>query len=170
MRNICAIESCERPCYGRGWCTLHYQRWERTGDPRHGTKTHPASISERFWSKVRDVGGCWVWTAAIRKTDGYGVFNAMGKIVPAHRYAYEEMRAEVPPGLVLDHLCRNRACVNPWHVEPVTDAVNIARGQAPTILLRASGKCKRGHELSPRSGGQYCLTCNATRMRNRSAS
>ena len=85
--------------------------------------TTPAEV--RFWRHVDDTGTCWVWTASIRP-DGYGEFRA-GRLVKAHRFAYEHLIGPVPDGLHLDHLCRNRACVNPEHLDPVPNAVNIRR-------------------------------------------
>ena len=88
-------------------------------------------LDERFWSKVvkRD-DGCWEWIAA-RKASGYGVFNTDGRFGPvrrAHVLAYEDRRGPVPDGLEIDHLCRNRWCVNPDHMEPVTHRENLRRG------------------------------------------
>ena len=81
----------------------------------------------RFWRYVEQRRECWVWTASIRP-NGYGEFRCNGRLTRAHRFAYEQMVGPVPEGLQLDHLCRNRACVNPEHLEPVTGSVNVQRG------------------------------------------
>lgn len=89
---------------------------------------------ERFWPKVRkepSPSGCWIWTGAIRRGDGYGEFHArQGMSRLAHRVAYEPLVGPVPDGLQIDHLCRVRRCVNRAHLEPVTHAENVRRGSA----------------------------------------
>lgn len=98
--------------------------------------------AERFWEKVaEDENGCWLWTAG-KNAAGYGAFGVRDKVVRAHRWAYEQMVAEIPEGLVLDHLCRVRHCVNPYHCDPVTDLVNSRRG------ARWLETCARGHDMS----------------------
>jgi len=99
-----------------------------------------ASDDERFWSKVAGgkpgaAGECWLWIGAITK-NGYGNFwlTDVKSNVFAHRWAYERLRGPIPTGLVIDHLCRVRHCVNPEHMEPVTIRVNSLRGMSPTIL------------------------------------
>lgn len=88
------------------------------------------TLEERFWPKVMKGPACWLWTASF-DARGYGQINAggrRGKPLGAHRVAYELVKGEVPAGMVLDHTCRNTWCVNPDHLEPVTQAENMARG------------------------------------------
>lgn len=122
--------------------------------------------AERFWAKVQ-VGGpteCWPWTAA-RNTKGYGQFKASGKLVPAHRWAYEQIVGKIPDGLQIDHLCRNRGCVNPGHMEPVTSKINTLRGVCPSGLNAVKVECIRGHSFdAPNTivrpnGSRQCRTC-----------
>lgn len=112
----------------------------------------PADL-ERFWSKVEKTSTCWLWMAGKRR--GYGAFqittNGQRSTIQAHRIAYGLVAGDVPVGLVLDHVCRVRACVNPDHLRPVTDAVNILAGIAPAAINARKTHCKRGHSLMDES-------------------
>lgn len=100
-------------------------------------------MTPMFWARVDADADCWIWTGTLDR-DGYGQFNLNGRKVRAHRGAFEALVGLVPPGLVLDHLCRVRACVNPDHLEPVTNAENIRRG-----FKALARHCLRGHEYTP---------------------
>lgn len=84
------------------------------------------SVEERFWAKVDKSGDCWLWTASTR--NGYGQFFDGERIEYAHRFVYARFVGPLMPGLKIDHLCRTPACVNPAHLELVTNAENIRRG------------------------------------------
>lgn len=92
-------------------------------------KIHKDRIPDEKRYKINPKTGCWIYTLSIDK-GGYGVFHAKGerKSLRAHRYFYEKYRGPIPKGLDIDHLCRNRNCVNPDHLEPVTRSENIKRG------------------------------------------
>ena len=104
----------------------------------------PASrpATERFWEKVDKNGpnGCWVWLASLGST-GYGQFEVDYKPLKAHRFAYILLVGPIPDGLELDHLCRNRPCVNPDHLEAVSHADNVQRGVGPSVENRLKTHC-----------------------------
>ena len=135
----CAVDGCETPQKSNGWCSLHLNRWRSTGDPTKVlVQRDTGNAQERFWKKVSKdgppsamvgLGNCWIWKAG--KVKNYGQFVIRhGVMIPAHRWAYEEANGTVPVGLELDHLCRNRSCVRPSHLEAVTHRENVIRGIA----------------------------------------
>ena len=144
----CEYDDCEKPRKTRGYCKKHYERLRTTGQLQVSPKR---TVEERFWEKV-DVGhplGCWEWCTVGR--GGYGQFSVGHTKVPAHRFAYEFLVGPIPDGLEMDHLCRNRICVNPDHLEPVTRQEHASRDPAPHrrgAYERAKTHCSYGHEYS----------------------
>jgi hypothetical protein len=126
----CKVPGCEDETSKGGWgyCGRHYGRVKRTGTPGpSGYVRDPArTTAERIYPRLEQKGDCWIWTGARR--NGYGAVGIGKKVAYVHRWVYEDMVGEIPDGLVLDHLCVERACANPSHVEPVTRAVNNERG------------------------------------------
>jgi len=111
--------------------------------------------------------GCVLWVGCLNSR-GYGCFRYGGVTVLAHRWAYEHIGGrDIPPGLTIDHLCREKRCVNPAHLEPVTGAVNTWRG---TVGARGNA-CWRGHPFTAASeyvrpgGKRECRICRAARQR-----
>ncbi len=105
--------------------------------------------------------GCWIWMGGI-SPDGYS--NGM------YRKSYLHFRGEIPKGLHLDHLCRVRCCVNPWHLEAVTCHENILRGVGATAINARKTHCKYGHEFTPENTeivarGRHCRQCKNERRR-----
>lgn len=117
-------------------------------------------MSDRFWRHVEKTQTCWLWTGWL--TDGgYGRWRATraAKSLPAHRVAYEIAHGPVPAGLVIDHLCRVRRCVNPAHLEAVTFAENVRRGISFSAINGRRRACPQGHEYDRRNGRRRCLAC-----------
>lgn len=118
-------------------------------------------IEERFWARVAKTSTCWLWTGALSKS-GYGVLHFGGRKISAHRHSWQMHRGPMPEGLVTDHLCRVRHCVNPDHLEPVTNGENVLRGIGPAALNKRKTLCVRGHKLTPVPGEpdrRRCETC-----------
>lgn len=104
---------------------------------------------EKVMSRTdKQVDGCWLYTGALA-ADGYARVKdtSTDRALLVHRVVYDELVGTVPDGLVLDHLCRVRNCVNPQHLEPVTDAENIRRGVRARLGERTH--CAEGHEFTP---------------------
>jgi len=153
---------------------MHRSRLDRHGDP-HFVKQFQGDPIKRFYQKVNkngpvpecqpSLGPCWIWQGANK--DGYGQLRMggrTGRLVQAHCFAYETFIAPISEGLTVDHLCRTPACVNPLHLEPVTNRVNILRGIGPTAENARKTHCKRGHEFSAentyvRKGMRNCIAC-----------
>jgi hypothetical protein len=131
----CVVEGCERDNRkgSKGLCGMHTQRLKRTGSlgPAEHVRDPEASIQDRIYPRLalNAETGCWEWQGARR--EGYGVVGDVQKVIYVHRFVYEHMVAEIPDGLVIDHLCANRACANPEHLEPVTRGINTRRGGQP---------------------------------------
>lgn len=169
--HTCQAEECSGEVKGHGWCSKHYQRWRKTGSAE---SIRRLSVVDRFWTKVHRGGTaeCWLWTGSFSR-NGYGNYftgreNGKSQFVRPHRFAYELEIGGIPDGLVIDHLCRNRGCVNPEHLEPVTQRENILRGEGFAAEQSRRDYCVRGsHPLygpnlyvNPR-GERGCRTCRA---------
>jgi hypothetical protein len=126
-----------------------------------------APMNRIFDRMVEGEDGCWVWTGMLNGR-GYGLVKHLGRRLMVHRVAYELMVTEIPDGLFLDHLCRVRACANPYHLDPVTNATNLLRGEGFGARNSRKTKCANGHPLVGAnllvSGGQrICRTCKRAR-------
>ncbi len=125
---------------------------------------------KRLYAKVTEIVNygfetpCWGWTGRLNH-DGYAMFDVGRKPKRAVRVMYELLVGPIEPGLTLDHLCRNRACVRPLHVEQVTNKVNVLRGEGSTAVRARATHCRKGHPLSgdnvriDKRGYRSCRRC-----------
>lgn len=193
---LCCIDDCGKPVLNimRQLCSIHYEKWKRYKDPRAGTllsekggrlpkpsayepwSTEPywRFARLRFFRKIKVTeSGCWEWTGGFFAGKEYGQFSAFGKTLIAHRFAYEALRGPIPDGLTIDHLCRNPACMNPSHHEPVPDVENVMRGFGPFAVNARKFECKRGHPFVDSnvhyttSGSRMCMECHRQKARLR---
>ena len=130
---------------------------------------------ERFWSHVRiHESGCWLWTGFL-SPNGYGNVTMRQGLTHegAHRMSWQlHTREPIPEGLQIDHLCRNRACVNPQHLEVVTIKQNLLRGNTRAASNASKTHCLNGHEFdrnykNRKGRTRFCLTCHNARQRER---
>lgn len=127
------------------------------------------TAEQRFLRRVAEVHGCWLWNGNTTPT-GYGQLYVDGQTVYTHRWAYEHFAGPIPDGLTIDHLCRNRSCCNPAHLEPVTNRENNLRGYSLSARRARQTHCLRGHEFTDENtyrdarGRRYCRACKRQRQ------
>ena len=121
---------------------------------------------------------CWVWQGPVSR-DGYGIISYNSKPNLTHRVSYIVNKGPIPEGLELDHLCRNRRCCNPDHLDPVSHKENVRRGKTGEVnshRQRSKTECKHGHPFDAKNtyyrsrGSRGCRTCNRCQAANRKAS
>ncbi len=144
-----------------------------TGNNDTRVSMNPKELA-RFWANVeKRADGCWRWTA-YKNWGGYGGFSIRGKPGKAHRISYEHFIGKIPEGLVTDHLCRRCDCVNPAHMEVVTQRVNLLRGVGACAKNYRKTHCIHGHSLSGANlymdpdGQRECRICRKTRRQRHS--
>ena len=149
------------PVAQREYWNRYWRR--RRAEARVGQPTK----EEAFWLKaVKMESGCWLWTRCMVR--GYGHLTWNHESWLAHRLAYTLARGPIPNGLQLDHLCRVPACINPDHLEPVTNQENTRRGDNFTAVHARKTHCPRGHVYDKRTRrGRLCSICE--RVANRRA-
>lgn len=138
------------------------------------------TVRERLLRLIDKDRDCWVWTGSVSKA-GYGRIcisdNGSKRTRSAHRVSYETFKGEIPEGLTIDHLCKNRKCINPNHLEAVTIKENVHRGNPLWKQQMARTHCPKGHEYTEdniyryttKHGGtcRNCKTCMKARTRER---
>lgn len=165
----CRIDDCPRPHSSRGLCQPHYDEARKKGTHTdYPLVRPPKDPAERFFEKVDVTGPCWEWRGGVNE-QGYGCFyagpGAPKKDMYAHRWCWEHLVGPIPDGLTLDHLCRNTICVNPDHLEPVTNSENVRRRMFKRTWC-ASGRHLLEETATVRpTGKRYCAECGRERTR-----
>lgn len=138
IQRTCSREGCRAYSHFRGLCSSHLRT---SGIP-------VPSPYERIMDKtqVNRETGCWEWRGRLA-SNGYGQIQANRRTLQVHRVTYEAHKGAIPEGLAIDHLCRNRTCCNPDHLEAVTSHENWRRGQAPNAISVRMGRCLSGRHL-----------------------
>lgn len=174
MGEICSVDGCDTPKVSWSancpYCRKHYERARKHGDPNFSMQDR-TPIQERWKSRyvIDPTTGCWNWTGTISR--GYGYIRGNSVNYMAHRVAWESASGRpIAAGHEIDHLCRNKSCVNPDHLDEVTHTVNMERiPKKPQIT-----HCKHGHKFTPkntavcRSKGRdirRCVTCHRVNVR-----
>lgn len=172
-RRLCTIDGCNEP---RGtsklYCEKHRTRIRRHGDPSVALKDHTPAVERWKTSYTVDPEtGCWLWTGPVYKDQGHGfIQDGARKRYMAHRFVWERIVGPIEKGLVLDHLCKNKRCVNPEHLEAVPQAINALRGGIDGGNA-AKTQCVNGHDFTPENtyirsnGWRSCRACSRRVMR-----
>lgn len=188
---FCSIEGCDKPYEARGWCQMHYARWKKYGTPLPTDNFIPRTPNgdPLEWLETMlstgDPEECWLWPFGTARGHGKIHFNGWSQMV--HRVAYVKTYGPIPESLVLDHTCHNRdatclggdyclhrRCINPAHLEAVTNKVNCYRGRQPGPRYRIT-VCKNGHSLIGPSnvyewrGKRLCRQCRVEASKRNAA-
>lgn len=171
MTPQCKVPGCTKEAGTRGLCTMHYSRNRRealgVARPERYQVVDPLA---KILSNI-DVGFCWEWNRKLNNR-GYGVTNVNKKRWYVHRLMWTLMVGPIPDGMEIDHMCRNRACCNPEHLDLVTGQVNTLRGVSPASSHAKRDECSYGHEYTAETmhvvrGARRCRICERRRDKER---
>lgn len=175
---ICAVEGCDRSVRSRGMCINHYQVWYKANPElvrRYGPRDETPFERVKRHTVVNPETGCWEKHGWVNNA-GYGQVRIGKKFYLMHRLAWEGVNGPIPAGLTIDHLCRNRCCSNPDHLEAVTHRENLMRSPTQITAVHArKTHCIRGHEFTPENTkiraskngapGRVCIACEKQKGR-----
>lgn len=166
----CRVTGCSRELFADGYCGPHYKRKWRYGDPLAGGPYQGESVQTRL-SRLFLVqpDGCWEWVRGFDNM-GYGSIVIARQTKRAHRAVYEAFREPIPSGMELDHLCRNKRCVNPDHLEVVTHSENLRRHYATVTTCPHGHAYDKATTYRDTAGKRRCRVCLRERQRARRAS
>lgn len=140
------------------------------GNPTGLKKGHrPSKALTLLNHTIRD-GDCLIWTGSTNGQSGYGYVTQHSRIRLAHRVAYEQAKGQIPKGLVIDHLCRNRGCISSTHLEAVTQRENVTRGLGLSAKNAKVTHCPKGHLYNKKNtyiskkGSRHCRKCHAEKQ------
>ena len=175
----CTFDGCGKPLRAKGLCSSHYAQ-AKTGKPLmplYSTRRRTGNAPKIDYTEVDCPvptlnGPCHVCSLRLNDS-GYSLISVNGQTMRTHRYAWELVNGPIPKGMVMDHLCRVRACCNPDHLRIVTQTVNVTENVVGSNwqLQAAKTHCFKGHLLDEKNtrvdkkGHRYCRTCHLERQR-----
>jgi hypothetical protein len=146
LEKICDFGPCDYPRSNRGMLCAAHAAQRRRGKQLGPVKRRVTGI-ERFWSKVEKTDTCWNWVAGHSGT-GYGIYHYEGITQPAHRVSYEMHKGKIPEGILIDHICHNKSCVNPGHLRLATTKQNMENLSGPKVTSTSGVRGVYWHALT----------------------
>ena len=134
----CSVAECDNPRYGYGFCSKHYRRWKKHGDPHGGPRVYKTP-AEAFAARTEKVGDCLIWTGS-KNERGYGKIRSNGKTLRVHRFAWEQAHGPIPDGAEIDHICWRRDCCNVDHMRISSRAENLRNRSGAARHNKSTGR------------------------------